>query len=104
MEIDGIAAILPFSPFPPTSPIVGAGAALAHDCCDGLAGAGTAAGPPISDACAAHDGSRCHCCYWLAGACAAAGPGAGDRRTWGRGINAHQLRNLMHRTCRSKFK
>ena len=31
--------------------------------------------------------------------------GAGDRRTWGRarGINAHQLRNLMHRTCRSRF-
>ena len=32
-----------------------------------------------------------------------AGQGAGDRRTWGRGINAHQLRNLMHRTCRSRF-
>jgi hypothetical protein len=75
----GIDAILSFSPFPPTSPIFGAGAALAHDCCDGvaaaLAGAGTAAGPPISDACAAHDGSRCPCCYWLAGASAGAGPG-----------------------------
>ena len=33
----------------------------------------------------------------------AQGPAAGDRRTWGRGINAHQLRNLMHRTCRSRF-
>ena len=38
-----------------------------------------------------------------AAAGAGAGPGAGDRRTWGRGINAHQLRNLMHRTCRSRF-
>jgi len=47
-----------------------------------------------------------------AGAAASLGPpqpapvlarGAGDRRTWGRGINAHQLRNLMHRTCRSRF-
>ena len=34
---------------------------------------------------------------------AGAGPGAGDRRTWGRGTNANQLRNLMRRTCRSRF-
>ncbi len=33
-------------------------------CCDGRAGAGAAAaGPPISDAGAAHDGSRRHCWY-----------------------------------------
>ena len=43
----------PFFPSP-RSPLtllkVGAGAALAYDCCDGLAAAGTAAGSSISDA------------------------------------------------------
>ncbi len=59
--------------------------------------------PPISGASAAIAGCRRCSKPGPAAAGAGAGPGAGDRRTWGRGINAHQLRNLMHRTCRSRF-
>ena len=63
-------------------------------CCKPWPAAGAAASPDpqpaLQQAWARRSRRRC----W---------PGAGDRRTWGRGINAHQLRNLMHRTCRSRF-
>jgi len=74
------------------------GASAANDgcrcCCKPGPAAGAAASlgpqPALQQAWARRSRRRC-------------GPGAGDRRTWGRGINAHQLRNLMHRTCRSRF-
>ena len=119
--------VIPSLPCPTTPPHTGplpvpAYAAVPADAAGDVGGDVPSSSPRRADAAdlrpgasAANLNDGCRCCCKpgpAAGAAASLGPpqpapvlarGAGDRRTWGRGINAHQLRNLMHRTCRSRF-